>query len=163
MNQNGNAKVHIAICVDHKFFQRLKRWALGCILKISIYNENKQLDPIHHHFFIDLVDVSSTWVEEKSPQKTAVYIKKMMLKLNLWNRKDLPDFNICMDGGLSFAIIRHLVANEWENANSSVVTCEGHTSVNLTKISLDQVKNCIKNKIFPGKFFTPWGKIVENC
>ena len=154
MNQIGKIKVHMALSLDHKFFPLLKRWALGVLLKTSIYNEvDDDMNPKHLHFVLDLVDVSSPWIAEKSPQIVAVHIKQAMTKLNLWNRRDLPDFNICLDGGLSFAIIKHLKLLGWTNAEAAISTCEGHTSGNVVKLGTNQVQNAIKNKTWIGRFY----------
>lgn len=152
MNQYGKIKVHLSLCLDHKYFQHLKKWAIGILLKISIYHDNES-DPIHLHFIVDLIDVSSPWIQEKSPQVVAVQIKTVMEKLNLWNRRDMPDINVCLDGGLSFAIISHLVLIGWTNAASAIVTCEGHTSGNIAKNGTCKVKHAIDNKTWLGKFY----------
>ena len=155
MNKLGKINVHLSLCIDHKYFNQLKTWALGVLLKISIYRNEDGIDsdPIHLHFVVDLIPVNSPWLQEKSPQFVAVQIKSIMIKLKLWNRRDMPDYNICLDGGLSFAIIRHLILLGWTNAESAVSTCEGHTSGNLVKNGIKQVKHALDKKTWLGKFY----------
>ena len=137
-------KLHCALSVDQKWLPRQKKSGLGMQLKITMYHPT--IDPVHLYYLIEFMDVSNPFVSEKTAEKTAKYVRNIMIEMDIWTLKDWPEFNLCFDAALSLPIIKEFQKIGWKHADQSISTCEGHNTTNISKVVIERIGDYIKVK-----------------
>ena len=143
---------HIGLSMDHKFFPLMKKWALGCMLTITLVPFEDE--PLNASYLLGLYDCTNPRLADKGAETTAKFLVTKMKEISLWQFRNHPEVNIALDGALSENIVPFLIDEGWPDVALRIILCEGHTIACLYKIIYNYLFNDIlKNKHWACKFF----------